>query len=476
MKFSEAFSITKDANDDWFDPILNFDTRLFIDPFLIFKHGDNLFSKAHEKIITFFNEALKIVAETNGNKDVISYKKARLILIFPEVSELYLGYSFGDNKGAGSSYKFSELMIEAIWIAIQKGIKNIQHFEELEILNEGIGADRISDMTANILKEELIKYTNIICKKYNIPMAEIQVKNSSFDSTHLRWLNEKVYLPLNPKDKTPIILVPQKFLNKLPEIISSDFGDYLISFENERLRNDFNYNIAKKMDKKTIVEIARKAPDIVEKYIKRKEELSDPKAYDFFNDPENHRKWHDIGKIYTENNPITLTLPNDNQDFFNIIASIINSFKSFIEVKGGNELLVNDDGSQKKESASQRTFAGIAIPYCQQNNIDITKEANMGRGPVDFKFSNGYNKRMLIEVKKASTISGLFRKIEKQLPEYMKSEDVKNGIYLIIRYSKRDDERIKEIEKIIHRLNEEDGLNIGYHIINAEKLPSASKL
>ena len=38
MYFSDHFEIVVGTEDDWFDPILNTDTKLFIDPFLIW-HG-----------------------------------------------------------------------------------------------------------------------------------------------------------------------------------------------------------------------------------------------------------------------------------------------------------------------------------------------------------------------------------------------------------------------------------------------------
>lgn len=39
--------------------------------------------------------------------------------------------------------------------------------------------------------------------------------------------------------------------------------------------------------------------------------------------------------------------------------------------------------------------------YFQTNNIDVSPEANIGRGPIDFKLSRGVNERILIEVKLA---------------------------------------------------------------------------
>lgn len=57
MKFSTIFNITRDLDDKWFDPILKRDTKLFIDPFLLFKAEDELFGKSYDNTISFFNKA-----------------------------------------------------------------------------------------------------------------------------------------------------------------------------------------------------------------------------------------------------------------------------------------------------------------------------------------------------------------------------------------------------------------------------------
>ena len=53
MKFSELFAVKKDSEDDWFDPILSLDTKLFIDPFLIYASEDGFFKDSHTQIIDF---------------------------------------------------------------------------------------------------------------------------------------------------------------------------------------------------------------------------------------------------------------------------------------------------------------------------------------------------------------------------------------------------------------------------------------
>ncbi len=36
MRFSQVYGIRRKASDDWFDTIVDADTELFVDPFLIF--------------------------------------------------------------------------------------------------------------------------------------------------------------------------------------------------------------------------------------------------------------------------------------------------------------------------------------------------------------------------------------------------------------------------------------------------------
>jgi len=57
MLFSEYYNIKYDDNEDWFDPKLHIDTRLFIDPFAVFKAEDELFINA-------FNSGIDIHTST----------------------------------------------------------------------------------------------------------------------------------------------------------------------------------------------------------------------------------------------------------------------------------------------------------------------------------------------------------------------------------------------------------------------------
>lgn len=52
MRFSEVFGISRQRRDDWFDPHLTVDTRLFVDPLLLLKKGTTRpWVGAHDEVL-----------------------------------------------------------------------------------------------------------------------------------------------------------------------------------------------------------------------------------------------------------------------------------------------------------------------------------------------------------------------------------------------------------------------------------------
>lgn len=469
IKFSEAKEIT--SKEEWFDPIVNFDTKLFIDPFLIFQTDFQRFDNAHQKLIKFFDVAMQVVAKSNGNKESIYYRRAKSILKFPEVTELNLGYSAQDNEGAGSGSGFAEIMVDAIWTSIAQGQSNLNHFEQLEIFNEGIGPDRISDITANILKRDFIEYTQDICRAHSIELVSIPMEHIDFDFENARWINGVTNLP-KVNDKF-VILVPKQFLRGTPEIYHEDFGRYLKTLDSEYLRTEFNIEISNKISKATIVALARKAPDLVKGYVGHKEEKAIGVPYDFSDDVSNFVEPYDKAKKYFTENNVQLNQASNDEEFLTVIRAICLEFKKWVEEDSGHELLVNDDGTPRNEGAAQRLFALAAMQLCRVNNIDISKETNIGRGPVDFKFSTGFSKKCLIELKKTNN-SKFTKNLKSQLEAYLAAEATNIGFYLIIKV-KGGLKNLEFIEGIIDEQNK-NGKRIEYYVIDSTKPKSASNV
>lgn len=250
MLASTHFGITKSKKDDWFDAILNADTKLFIDPFLVFKEKAGLWANSHDKIIKHFERAFILIAESNNNPQSLAYLKAVDLLTFTEPKELCLGYTAKGTQGAGGGLGYARLIAKAIVNAIKRGLTHPKHFEELGILNEGIGSDRISDITATVLKPELILYTQEIAARHHLPLTPSSIYAGAFDVHRLRWAVADIAVPINPITSAAFLFVPFRFLRDLPTL---NADDWWASYETERLRQDVNYEIMGKVDKATIV-------------------------------------------------------------------------------------------------------------------------------------------------------------------------------------------------------------------------------
>lgn len=92
MRFSDAFGITRTAADDWFDPHLSVDTKLFVDPLLLFLAKENVWVGAHDELIAHFTKCYELVAKATGPTST-SARVAKRLLTFPEPSEFCLGYT-----------------------------------------------------------------------------------------------------------------------------------------------------------------------------------------------------------------------------------------------------------------------------------------------------------------------------------------------------------------------------------------------
>ena len=192
-----------------------------------------------------------------GAKGTQSEGIARGLLSFPEPSELCLGYTASGTAGSGSGRRNADLIIGSIVVAIAAGLNRPEHIEEIGILNEGIGADRISDATCNVLKPTIIEYTQAVVRRHKLPTTGVRVRHSRCNITTGRWLDEVIDLPLNPFTGRGVLLVPQRFLNRLPTLNADDWFD---STFNADLRRDSNVQVGQRVPKKEIVKAARRHP------------------------------------------------------------------------------------------------------------------------------------------------------------------------------------------------------------------------
>ena len=473
MLASRHFGIQLAEEDDWFDTNLAVDTELFVDPFLLFKEeAGGFWSDAHDLLVEHFNRAFVLIAEGNRNPNSLAYRKALGLLEFREPKELCLGYTARGTSGSGSGGKLGSLMARAIVAAIDRGLDHPAHFEELGILQERIGADRISDATCTILKPLLVAYTNEIVERHEIPTRLHKLYAGEFDATRSRFLRPELELPTNSKTGGPLLFVPRRFLNTLPKLNADDWWD---NFENERLRTDLDYEVMGNVDKPTIVETARRNIESVRAWAEARE-AEEASPYDFDRDKEGVIRWETETVNFTAAHPLALAPAQSPDEFDSVIDLIIEKFRLFIEEQRGWWLLW-DGAKEKRELAPQLVFHGVARNYCEANNIVVDPEANFGRGPVDFKFSNGFTHRAHLEVKKQHN-GKFWNGLDRQLPAYMSSDEVEKGWFLAIRYrdGKNWDEAAAVLPARVKEAAELHQKDLRSALVDARPAESASKL
>jgi hypothetical protein len=473
VKFSEEFGVIRSRRDDWFDPVLSVDTRLFLDPFLIYSQPFAPFEAAHEKIVDYFNAVFALVAESRGRSEHPSWVRAVDLLVFPEVAELCLGFSAEDVDGAGAAEGFAKQIAASLWEAVEAGMTGLKHFEEVGLLRKGIGADRIGDMTSNLLLPELAAYTQSVCERHHVTLSPFRYARVTFNAEYRHWIPGILNLPARSVSGRAVLLAPEKYLRDLPTISSDAFWGHCFDNHNEVLRAEFGADITRHVDKESIVRLARKFPELREEFI-RAAETHDPSPYDFQRDPLGRVRWYQETLEFCKQYPVSLGF-RTLEEFRDFVGRIVSEFRRFVEDNAGWTLLWNENGTPKAEEAAQNLFLGIVKHYCAANEVSIAKESDLGRGPADFTVAQGHTRRAVIEAKLAKN-TRFWHGLEKQLPTYMRAEGITHGVFLVILQTEKDLKRLPNIRRVATRVEAETGYRIDVEVVDATtEKPSASK-
>lgn len=464
ISFSDEFNINKQtfAKTKALDIILDLDTKFFIDPKLIPLCKIKEFRNAEDSIKSFFNNIKTLVLASKSKNDMF-WKKADKLLSFSEIQNTCLGYSDNGTQGNAIGPKLRHNLLDILKSLLIAGQDDLKIFELLGIFQEGFGADRISDLITYILLENIIRYTDRITKELNIT----RTKNFTYNSNLYK-------LPFNKYNKKIILLLPKTILSPLP--IANNFNDidYVCS-QNEKVRNDINKIIdlgsEKKLSKQQLTELLLSCPKFKTELLSKYSTLKIP-PYDFKKDPSGRIIWYETSKTISNKHPLVIKKPEYSEaGIISIIEQIIYQFKNLVEKNSLYKLFYNDDKTRKKEEAIQLLFYGIADKYCEDNDIDCSRETNSGRGPVDFKFSKGSKSKIAVEIKWSS--NDLDHGYDTQLPIYMEQEKAKYGYFVVINAG-TNDKKLQNFNKKYSQLDNNTKNLRKYILIDGRFKESAS--
>lgn len=449
------------------DPTLNVDAKLFIDPLLLKRSRHEEMRQAEATYKSFFTDIIKLLQASRREGD-IAWRTAYKKLLFREIKGTCLGYGAASIRGSGFGPKLTAQITATAKEIVDLGVTDPDLFIALPLLEENIGPDLVSDMTTNIIIADLIKFNDRIIKVLNIPTSKFVIKG------------EITYLSKNPIEPqpTPVILVPLDVLRDLP--VANDWDQVCQSAaENAELRDKVSRLIGEiwkakiRKDKERIRDSALSSYEAFTVLLETIHGI-DPKSYDFNRDPEGVLIWRRIHESVARDYPLALKLKSLTlADVYDLVKKIIEQFVHLIENRGLARELWHE-GKRRDEKSVQRIFFAVADSYCKANNLDISPEVDTGTGEIDFKFSAGYECRVLVEVK-LSDSSHVVSGYEKQLEAYKTAENTTKGFYIVIDIGKMG----KKLDRIWKIRNEIFGKGLPASeiiVVDGKIKPSASKL
>ncbi|MGH0032850.1 MAG: hypothetical protein ACQGVC_23910 [Myxococcota bacterium] len=449
------------------DPLLNVDTKLFIDPMLLEgSSAPEVAANSYRRVREHFESILKLLSASRRHGDA-AWREAIRRLTFREISATALGYGAGTTHGSGWGRTLASNVAGTASEIVELGVEDPELFILLPLIEKDIGPDRISDMVTRIILPDLAAATQRVCAELGVDVERFQI------------YEEQYRLPKNPTEdgRVPVILVPLDILRELPT--ASDWSEVAeAAAKSAQLRRRVNELIGDiwaaktRREKDQLRERALSSRQAFEALLDCLHEI-DPHSYDALGDPSGHLVWRRALSVAWDF-PVAMVPPAapTPDGVLAVVRQIVAQFKQLIENQGLATLLWHK-GKRHHEVVAQKIFFAVAESYCVANNLEITPEAGTGVGPVDFKISASRNTRVLVEVKLSSNTK-LVSGYEKQLGAYRAAQQTMRAIYLVVdvgRMGKKD-------EKLLQVKNDRAGRGEPVSeivFVDGKVKPSASK-
>ncbi len=355
LRISDLLGVSNEQlqKEGAFDGFVDLDSQFHIDPFLLRHTKTPEMKDSYARFKAHFKEVIKLLEHSTDSHDRF-FREAKKRLIFKEKDDIHLGYCNKSNPGKGIGPGLAQNIATDAKKIVDAGVKDPTIFELIGLLEEGIGADRISDMTAKIIYIDLLVFSERVARNLKMKTYKKRLGDTDF------------LIPYNPKTGRSIVMIPKDVLRHLPVALDWDEIDTVCSY-NDELRHRVNSMIGKtwkeaqaKHNKKEIKDAILNYPNVLKNLIRLYEEKKG-KEYDFKQDPEGLLIWYDISKKYVEDNPLDLLNLKSiaKKDVMPVVVEICEKFKRLVEYGGLNELLY-ENGKLRHERFPQRLFYGIA--------------------------------------------------------------------------------------------------------------------
>jgi hypothetical protein len=482
--FSDWFQVPRDVVEEYgaLDISLVADLPVFVDPFLLFNSPNPTYQALHADIIRY----MRFLKDVTLSGDVTP-ALVDLWFSFPEVCQNWFGFTGHGNKGHGLGHGFARALHNNFSSVFRdfgaETVTRSSHIEKLGLIRDGVGRDTISDFTTNLILPYLCEYTQAFALEYLSASSRrrMSVPKVQFNYDTRSWMPRVYELPflhddyvlLTPKD---IITRDDAWINR-NDLISS-FHELAQALPDATLRAQVNEYLARvlphdpkrtaKETREILTAAVDRFPKVLDFYIRDKEEHGDQAV------AESRQRVRYVQTQFIEQLGVLASqylLPAGfyalRGDTYDEAKRRLLFLKDVIEKKGGHRLFYVDGRPIEREADLQVMYRLTWFA----TEADVTREANDGRGPADFKVSLGASDKTLVELKLAKNTS-LERNLAKQTEVYEKASDATHpSLKGILYFSESEAQRVNTILK---RLKLEDSPHIVLIDARADNKPSGS--
>ncbi|QVI27285.1 hypothetical protein MN2019_24265 [Mycolicibacterium neoaurum] len=455
LYFSDYFEVDKTVLEEYgaFDISLATDLPLFIDPFLLFNSDKAEYQELHEDIIKYL-KFLRDEASPDLSDGLI-----KSWYTFKEVKQNWLGFTEFGNNGSGLGMVFARALHSSLSSILsnfgEETVTRGSHLEKLALIKDRVGRDNISDFTTNLVKHYLLSYTEKFARDFIDPKycRVTRVSKALFNYQTKTWMVRSYYLPIVKNDF--VLLTPADILTRDNTWINHDdmlghIEQLPSAVEDEQLRSQIEQYFASRLTENSTHDDRKRAAqatinryhELIDIYIKLKEDAGDQAA------TTSQAKTEDTRRTLVNQVRKAILDLNQRTNFYDLSWTSYDEarlrvlqFKHYVENQDGYRLINRGDGQPLSNEKEVQLFFGL---IWMNNDFDVNREPNNGRGPVDFKVSFGSKDASLIEFKLAKSTS-LKRNLARQVGIYEKANQTKQSVKVVICYSASEQARLSRI-------------------------------
>lgn len=286
LRFSDHFWIGKSqAELDFVDVPLTTDLPLFVDPYALSVEEAPWFVECNDLVVGFFELLVRSI------RDGETRRAMRLLANLREPNDTRLGFSSGRPRGSGIGEDQAAQIFERLKKSEAVRTGKLRDLADAELVIPGIGRDKISDMTTNIIRGPLLQYTSDQCNLLSVPTRCVPA-GMCWDPVHQGW--RSVYSELPVHDGRRIILVPkaavryelavdhqQYYRHFVLNFLASEHlsaGDALVETLKNGRRKVFKKELKKRypLNKEFLYEFSEQHPEVLERYKASLPDLPEP--------------------------------------------------------------------------------------------------------------------------------------------------------------------------------------------------------